>query len=127
MPYVQGFSRGSVSHNIETFQREGYGHEQAIAMSLEVARRAYRKAHPDGPYPAHLRGVRKPSRRRKSGPRRERTVVVSGEQMLRDGLWHHWQETLTTSWTPAELRRAFRTSARRAGVRLRHLKIREVR
>lgn len=128
MAYVHGFSKESISQNIETFQREyRYTHEEAIAASLEVARRAYRKAHPEGPYPEHLRGVRKPSRRRKKGPRRERVVIVSGEQKLRDGLWHHWTETLTTSWTSAELKRGYRNAARRAGIELRRVKVREQR
>ncbi|SRR5258708_5927360 len=128
MAYIHGFSRESISQNIEKFQREDPNrtHEQAIAMALDVARRAYRKAHPDGPYPEHLRGMRKPSRRKKkSGPRRERVVIVSGEQKMGEGIWHVWHETLSTSWTAAQLKRAYRIAARKAGITLRRVKVRE--
>lgn len=74
MPYIHGFSHHSIGENIKSFEAEGYPREQAIAMSLEVARRAFRKAHPRGSYPAHLKGVRKPSgsHSRRRRPRHQR-------------------------------------------------------
>ena len=44
MPLKKGFSRKSVSSNIKTELRHGKPRKQAIAISLDVARKAARKA-----------------------------------------------------------------------------------
>lgn len=68
MPYKHGFSPESIHHNIALFIREGYPQDQAVATALDIARKAWRREHPRGKYPAHLRGMRGP--RRKSRSRR---------------------------------------------------------
>lgn len=70
MPYRHGFSEESIHHNIALFVREGYPQDQAVAMALEIARKAWRREHPRGKYPKHLKGMRGPKRRR--GKRRAR-------------------------------------------------------
>jgi hypothetical protein len=74
---VQGYSHESISANISLLMTEGYGQDQAIAIALDTARKAWRRAHPKGPYPEHLRGARKPSRHRtkKKRPSPERYLV----------------------------------------------------
>lgn len=44
MPLKKGYSRKTVSANIRKMRAEGKPHKQAIAASLETARRAKRKA-----------------------------------------------------------------------------------
>ena len=62
---VQGYSQEAISANISTLMSEGRSQDQAVAISLEVARKAWRRVHPRGKYPPHLSGVRKPSRHRR--------------------------------------------------------------
>jgi hypothetical protein len=44
MPLTQGYSRKSVSKNIKTSMKHGKGQEQSVAIALETARRARKKA-----------------------------------------------------------------------------------
>jgi hypothetical protein len=65
-PYPEGYSENAVHARIAYFmETEHKSQPQAIAESLNIARRAWRRGHPKGPYPHHLKGVRKPSRRRR--------------------------------------------------------------
>lgn len=52
---AKGYSKKTVGKNIAKERRSGTPAPQAVAMSLRSARTAYRKAHPKGPYPAHLK------------------------------------------------------------------------
>lgn len=40
MPYIRGYSRRTMSHNISRFMREGYPQRQAVAMAYSIARKA---------------------------------------------------------------------------------------
>ena len=44
MPLKKGYSQKSISHNIRTEIRAGRPRKQAIAIAMETARRARRKA-----------------------------------------------------------------------------------
>lgn len=68
MTLIHGYTPKSIRANVEREILRGKPSAQAIATSLEEARRAWRHAHPRGPYPAHLRGMRK--RRRHSSRNR---------------------------------------------------------
>ena len=69
MPYRHGFSEESIHHNIALFVREGYPQDQAVAMALDIARKAWRREHPRGNYPTHLKGMRGPRKRRRKARR----------------------------------------------------------
>ncbi len=43
MPYSKGFSKKTVSKNISTFMKEGKPQKQAVAIALDVAKRAKAK------------------------------------------------------------------------------------
>lgn len=59
-PIRSGYSRATIRANVRKLIREGKPADQAAAIALEEARRAYRERHPSGPLPAYLR---KPKRR----------------------------------------------------------------
>lgn len=64
-PLKNGYSRTTVSDNIARLQREGMPAGRASAAALRNARNAWRKSHPRGAYPTHLKPRGKaPSRRR---------------------------------------------------------------
>lgn len=44
MPLLKGFSKDTIGKNIKREMKRGYPRKQAIAMSLESARKAKRKA-----------------------------------------------------------------------------------
>ena len=44
MPLLEGYSRKVIAHNIVTLMEEGYPQRRAIAIALDKARRAKRKA-----------------------------------------------------------------------------------
>jgi hypothetical protein len=48
MPLKHGYSKESISKNIETEESQGRGRKQAIAIALETARRAKRSAMDQG-------------------------------------------------------------------------------
>ena len=52
MPLKQGYSRASISKNIKAERRAGVTKKQAVAIALNTARKAAKKA---GKRPAHLR------------------------------------------------------------------------
>ncbi len=54
-PLKRGWSRPVVSDNISLMMHEGYAQDQAVAASLDNARRSYRDRHPRKALPAHLR------------------------------------------------------------------------
>ena len=43
MPYSKGYSKKSISKNIGTFMKEGKPQKQAVAIALDVAKRAKAK------------------------------------------------------------------------------------
>lgn len=47
MPYKRGYSAKTVSKNISTFMKEGKPQKQAIAIALDVAKRAKEKKKPE--------------------------------------------------------------------------------
>jgi len=55
MPLKAGYSRSAVESNIKQLTSEGYSWKQAVAIALERARKAWKKAHPGEPYPKHLK------------------------------------------------------------------------
>jgi hypothetical protein len=59
MPLKQGYSRASISKNIRTERRAGVSKKQAVAIALNTARKAAKKA---GKRPAHLRAKAKAAR-----------------------------------------------------------------
>lgn len=58
-PLAAGYSQKTVLKNIAKLSREGYGCAQASAIALRSARAAYRKRHPRGALPLHLKRKRK--------------------------------------------------------------------
>lgn len=44
MPLKQGWSKASVGHNIKTEVKAGRSHAQAVAIALNVAKKAKKKA-----------------------------------------------------------------------------------
>lgn len=82
MPLKKGYSQKTIAANIAQMRREGYPEDQAIAASLENARRDFFKRFPQGALPYYLKrkdGTRlknpcgcKPTRRKNPGkPRGE--------------------------------------------------------
>lgn len=61
MPLRRGWSREVIGGNISEMVDEGYSREQAIAASLDSARKSYRSRHPSGPYPRHIRKRSRPN------------------------------------------------------------------
>ena len=45
MPLKRGFSKASIAHNIKAERKAGVPKKQAVAIALNVARKAARKAH----------------------------------------------------------------------------------
>jgi len=43
MPLIKGYSRKSITNNINTLRREGKKQNQAIAIALDIARREHKK------------------------------------------------------------------------------------
>jgi len=58
-PLVKGYSPDAIGRNISHALKRGLSHAQAIAISLDVARREYRKVKPAGPFPRYLQGAGK--------------------------------------------------------------------
>jgi len=85
MPYRHGFSEESIHHNIALFIREGYPQDQAVAMALDIARKAWRREHPRGNYPAHLKGMRGPRKRRRGKRARRNRASSSATLQLGPG------------------------------------------
>src|SRR3989304_5806187 len=56
-PLRPGWSREVISHNIGKMKREGYAQDQAVAASLDSARRSFRGRHPRAALPAHLKDM----------------------------------------------------------------------
>ncbi len=54
-PLVRGYSRAAIGANIRREIHAGREQDQAVAIALSTARRAYRARHPRGRPPAHLR------------------------------------------------------------------------
>lgn len=112
MPLKRGYSRKTVGENVARMTREGYPQDEAIAASIETGRRAYRRRHPRGRYPAHLKSVgpghrplkRAPTKYQRAGkiPRRWKGQAVTAKRRRKA--------------TPAQLRalaKGRRTLARR--------------
>ena len=59
MALKAGYSPETIGKNIAMEVKRGTTHEQAIAIALNMARREYRKAHPVGQFPHHLKGAGK--------------------------------------------------------------------
>jgi hypothetical protein len=55
MPLIHGWSRAVVSSNVSREMEAGRPQSQAVAIALSNARRDYRRRHPVGPFPKHLR------------------------------------------------------------------------
>lgn len=54
-PLVQGYSRKAIAENVKRLRRDGLPQNQAVAGALRTARQAWRRAHPRGRFPEHLR------------------------------------------------------------------------
>jgi hypothetical protein len=70
MPLRSGSSESVLRANIAEEVRSGRSAEQAVAMSLRSARKAWRRSHPTGPFPHHLRrtGGYRASRSNRAAP-----------------------------------------------------------
>jgi len=55
MPLRNGYSQATVSANIAELRKAKYPAAQAEAIAYKKAREAWRKRHPRGPWPAHLK------------------------------------------------------------------------
>ena len=81
MPLVYGYSQASISANIgellSSYKRSGHigssrprsfaaARTQAVAASLNTARRAWRSRHRRGPFPYHLRAQSNPAWRKEA-------------------------------------------------------------
>lgn len=95
MPLIHGYTPKSIEENVAHEMRRGKPQAQAVAISFEEARKAWRHAHPKGPYPAHLRGMR------------ERHLNQA--KKIQAGMLHDYR-------TGAALRRATKTETRQ-GIR----------
>lgn len=80
-PLKSGYSRATLSANIEQLRREGYPVDRASAAAYREGRKAWRMKHPAGPYPAHLKPAKKTAKKKavKRNPRKSAaTVPVNG-------------------------------------------------
>lgn len=66
-PLRRGYSQRTISANIAAERKAGRSQAQASAIAYKVARQSYRKKHPKGPFPAHLKPKRSNPKRDKSG------------------------------------------------------------
>jgi len=82
----RGYSQKTISENIQREIERGHPQLQAEAMAYESARQAWRRRHPKGSYPEHLR-------KKRSNPRR--TALKKS---------HLWQVAV---WSPTAKRVAF--------------------
>lgn len=82
MPLIHGYTPKSIRANVEREVRRGKSPDQAIAISFEEARRAWRHAYPRRKYPAHLRGMRK--RRRSTNNLASSAHVVIAKRHTHD-------------------------------------------
>ena len=80
-PLKRGYSKATVTANIVEMRAAGVSEKAAVARAYEEARKAWRKKHPRGQFPAHLREVKKVVNKnirfksgRKSSPRRASTT-----------------------------------------------------
>ena len=55
MPLKSGYGQKTVRDNIEMLMKEGYARNQAIAIALTNARKAYQRKFPQGYLPSYLR------------------------------------------------------------------------
>lgn len=69
MALKNGYSRATISANIEMMTAEGYPHKQAIAIALDHARKNYFSRYPGGALPLYLTP--------KSGKRMQNPVPLS--------------------------------------------------
>jgi len=58
-PLVKEYSPDAIGRNISHALKRGLSRAQAIEISLDVARRQYRKVKPAGPFPPYLQGAGK--------------------------------------------------------------------
>lgn len=55
MPLIQGYTQASISANIKIEVAHGKSHAQAVAIAHRVACKAWRRAHPTGKPPKHIK------------------------------------------------------------------------
>lgn len=73
MPLVSGWDREAIGLNIAHLEQDkGYGKPRAVAAALREARSSYRREHPQGPFPHHLRRPRGRRRSNRAVPRGHR-------------------------------------------------------
>lgn len=75
----QGYSQKTVNANISEMVRSGKAQNQAVAASLNSARKAFKKRFPDKAYPDHLKLKRNPQR----GSKGSRWIVVAKNAKLK--------------------------------------------
>jgi hypothetical protein len=87
MPMLPGFSEATVRENIAREIDAGHAQKQAVAMSLNNARKYFRKKHPGKAYPPYLRTKRKanPMKKRRTAAQKKAT------EKMRAGL-RKWQK-----------------------------------
>lgn len=106
MPLIHSSSESALRSNIATEIRAGRPQAQAVAIGLSTGRKAWRKKHPTGPFPHHLRrtGAYRASRSNRAYP-----ISYSDGRSIADpivmiwddlsterrGNWYraHWQES----------------------------------
>jgi len=64
MPLRNGYSEATISRNIAELIDAGRAPAQAEAIAYDKARESWRKRHPSGPWPAHLRPPQRKTRTR---------------------------------------------------------------
>ena len=67
-PLKRGYSEKVVSDNIATEVKNGKSQKQAAAIALTTARKEYRKRHPSGPFPVHLKPAKVAKKKKKRSP-----------------------------------------------------------
>lgn len=70
MPLKNGYSKATVDANIAAEIRAGKSRAQAVAIALDVGRKAWRKKHPRTKYPVHLQNRPTLKKLRKRNPRK---------------------------------------------------------